>query len=672
LRASWSFVRGSSHAHHAGRTRGAVKTDDVHNLSLKETKAVSDTLLTYSLSTEPDPLQVSPPTGDVSCDPAGDPSCATLTILVSNNSDDIINCQSIDFGFSVGKNASDFSEDLTGVAINWPPGWNLAPDGNDFTATPKTATDGAIGKDGLTFTLSKMKVNKEPGTASLLITETASSLTADPPQPQDDRTTSLPLAKFPLAFAVSELKASPESPVDFGSSVTLSWVGTEGATYELRYEAADGSPVSITHTQDNPPQPLPANGNYQIGDLEIDTTFFLYVTLVVKGEDNPPKLERNCPVIVTRPKPQITFFQGMLRWEDDVQKLYLHWEATNANFCNLTGDSNNLGAKDDNYPPRISPPDGSTYTLTAGRFDSDAFDTSEITFHVPSVIAKANDSTIELTGSVAVSLDGAHLYASYYGGGDEGIRILDASTFQSLTSNVMQQFVGCIAVWPGQDSRLIVANVDPPTRLLYVLDAQTLQPVGEPVNPGLDSVSLAFSPDAARLYLIASNSNDISNNTLSVFDAGKLEPLGASLQLDYVPCGIAVSPDGQRIYVTSLRFHNATVNVHDGQSLGLVQQQGQVGTEPSSLCISPDGAQLYVLNSTELDPDPQILVLDAQTLQLASLIHLGQMGMGDLGAWPYNVAISPDGTRLYVVGSGSGWIGVFSPPLVTGGKPRAS
>jgi hypothetical protein len=46
---------------------------------------VSDTLLTYSLSTDPDPLQVSPPTGD--------PSLATLTILVSNSTSHIVNCR---------------------------------------------------------------------------------------------------------------------------------------------------------------------------------------------------------------------------------------------------------------------------------------------------------------------------------------------------------------------------------------------------------------------------------------------------------------------------------------------------------------------------------------------------------------------------------------------------
>jgi hypothetical protein len=319
-------------------------------------------LLTYKVSTNPDPLQVSPQSGDVSCDPPpGDASCATLTILVSNSSEDIINCQSIDFGFSVGKNASDFSEDLTGVAVTSPPGWNFTPDGNDFTATPKTATDGAIGKDGLTFTLSKMKVNKEPGTASLLITETASSPTADPPQPQDDRTTSLPLAKFPLEFKVSDLMFAPDPPLDFGGSVTLSWVGTEGATYELRYEGC--SPDPITQTKDNPPQPLPFNGNYKIDDLEKDTTFYLHVKLVVPGQDNPPTLERFVTVAVVQPQPKITSFTASFT----STKLILNWATTNAVSCTMSGDPHpvNLNSTDDSYFILWAASLSDTYTLTA-------------------------------------------------------------------------------------------------------------------------------------------------------------------------------------------------------------------------------------------------------------------------------------------------------------------
>jgi hypothetical protein len=314
---------------------------------------MSDTLLDYSLSTEPDPLQVSPPTVD--------PSLATLRILVSNSSDDLVNCKSIDFGFSVGENASDFSDDLSGVAVTSPPGWSVTQDGGDFTATPKTAAAGVIGRDGLTFTLSKMKVNKEPGTASLLITETAASPTAFPSQPEAPRTTSIALAKFPLAFKVSELKAKPPPPLKFGGSVTLSWVGTSGATYELRYEAADGSIVSVTHTKDG--QPLPANGSYHIDDLEKETTFYLHVTLVVKGQDDPPKLERFVTVAVAQPKPQITSFTT----GSTPRKLILRWETTNADSCAMSGDSHQLNpdSTDDSYSILWTDSPRDTYTLTA-------------------------------------------------------------------------------------------------------------------------------------------------------------------------------------------------------------------------------------------------------------------------------------------------------------------
>jgi hypothetical protein len=253
---------------------------------------MSATLLSYAVSGNQDPIQASPQDGD--------PSVLTLMIVVSNSTHELIDCQSISFGFLKGTDAKDLFSDATGIGTTHPKGWNLTQNGSLFTATPETAKDGQIGRDGLTFVLSGIKVNEQPGTTDMTITEVTAHNTA---------TFSYPLEKFPQQFEIGSLTAQPLI-VNEGSSTTLFWNGTGGGTYELMYANEDGNTVTIMHPEGEPDQPLPANGSYTIDKLKVTPTmtFYLLVTLQVAGQQEPLKAQRQCTVTVIPPKPTINSF----------------------------------------------------------------------------------------------------------------------------------------------------------------------------------------------------------------------------------------------------------------------------------------------------------------------------------------------------------------------------
>ncbi len=101
----------------------------------------------------------------------------------------------------------------------------------------------------------------------------------------------------------------------------------------------------------------------------------------------------------------------------------------------------------------------------------------------------------------------------------------------------------------------------------------------------------------------------------------------------------AVSKDGSRIFVSN--YWNNTVSVVD-TSTNSVTKTLNVQPFPASLAVSPDGTRLYV--NTVLSPNPGyvVQVLDiASGATLATIpLNVPQSGSG--------MAIAPDGSRLYV------------------------
>jgi gliding motility-associated-like protein len=211
------------------------------------------------------------------------------------------------------------------------------------------------------------------------------------------------------------------------------------------------------------------------------------------------------------------------------------------------------------------------------------------------------------------------------------------------------------------------------------------------VNTGNSPVTATITATSVEYAYIA---NFSTNNVFVVNTA-------TNAVIDTIPVGngpyaVAVSPDGTRAYVTN--YDDATVSVINTVTntviativVGVPPQNGMLGTDVEQIVVSPDNSRVYVacfnagtnqyisvintltntvINSASFDsiadycmaispdgtqlffgtrnPDPgQVLAVSTSTLQVLATITVGLN--------PYGVAVSPDGSLLYVVNSYAG------------------
>ncbi|NUR91439.1 MAG: hypothetical protein HOY71_45830 [Nonomuraea sp.] len=215
------------------------------------------TLLAYAITTDPAPLQVSPVSGN--------PSQGALTIVVSNNTSQVIYCEQIQFSFPIGPLAQDFTNTATGILTAAAPSgqWELTQTSDGvFTALPTAPEYQEITTDGLVFQIYNVVVNEQVGTFTLAVQETSSP---DGSQWRVE-TGAFDLAKFPYGFFFGNL--APSAPLaPYQGSVELTWTGSDGPTYTM--SSSDGTPpADVTDTRSWTSCPLTG-----------DTTFLLTASL---------------------------------------------------------------------------------------------------------------------------------------------------------------------------------------------------------------------------------------------------------------------------------------------------------------------------------------------------------------------------------------------------------
>ena len=289
-------------------------------------------LLTYAVSTDPIPLQVS--------------SAGALTIVANNldhysdqPTEDFVEVTSIVITLGAsGTGADELTSNPDAIVVTPPTSlinkkpvaWSVARDGTTFTFTPpaQTAKPGCQQKTqkyadvspntGLSFRFSGIPVNDNVGTVNLSIAEMACSpgdpnnTTLFPALPYEQRVGTLPVGKFPKNFAVGDLigcavGVTPCTPsVTSGGAVLLSWSGSP-ASYALTYgknitHHADGTALQPTDTYPNTAHSDPPL------TLTEQTTFLLTVRYTPPGSKTPLTVQRERTIIVTHTDPVIESF----------------------------------------------------------------------------------------------------------------------------------------------------------------------------------------------------------------------------------------------------------------------------------------------------------------------------------------------------------------------------
>lgn len=233
----------------------------------------SDTLLDYSLSTIPDPLQVSPGAGNI--------VYGSLSFVVSNGSGEDVTVSKLQFQIPIGTNAQELTSDTGGISYAASPSgqWSIAMTSNGvFTAIPQSSV--VVTTDGLVFQFYNIPINQQVGTVQIYVEETSSSASRD----SMISTAVFNVAKFPYGFFFTNLTAQVPM-VQEGQTVTLKWQGSDQATYTM-YWGSRNEDVTNVRSWTSPA-------------LTGDTTFLLRAGVISQGE--PLTLDLSTTVIVANP-----------------------------------------------------------------------------------------------------------------------------------------------------------------------------------------------------------------------------------------------------------------------------------------------------------------------------------------------------------------------------------
>jgi hypothetical protein len=240
----------------------------------------SNTLLTYSLNTLPDPLQASPTDGNI--------VYGMLSFVVSNSGTTVVNLSQLQFNLSTpGTLAQQLTTNPEAIlwATNPSDVWNITMTSPGvFLFISQSGSPIPVSTDGMVIQFYNIPVNQQPGTVAINVNETASN-TSNPTQV---RTATFAVAKFPYGFYFADF-TSQVPMVQAGNTVTLTWQGSDNATYSMQWSEA----VSVNVT-DVRAWVSPALAN--------DTTFVLQASVVSQGETVTTYLSTT--VIVANPELQ--------------------------------------------------------------------------------------------------------------------------------------------------------------------------------------------------------------------------------------------------------------------------------------------------------------------------------------------------------------------------------
>jgi hypothetical protein len=262
-------------------------------------------MLTYAVIADPSPIHTA---GDLQGD-----SDASFTVLITNRTHQTVNVTEIVLQLPEGARAADLTGDPTIIHSTAPMDttdrqvgkWGSTLEGGGrIRISPKISGEGKINpRDGLSFTISKIAVNKAPGSLDLKIIETI----LDGKGGSVKRSTTVQLDKLPpTGFSVGDLVANP-SIIKAGGNTTLAWSGSKDAIYAIIFSNGTGE---VSQKFDKPPY------QYSVKNLQETTTFYLARII---GEKATVLRERTVTVIqpTPTPVPTVTSNEGDPDYIDD-------------------------------------------------------------------------------------------------------------------------------------------------------------------------------------------------------------------------------------------------------------------------------------------------------------------------------------------------------------------
>ncbi len=256
-----------------------------------------------------------------------------------------------------------------------------------------------------------------------------------------------------------------------------------------------------------------------------------------------------------------------------------------------------------------------------------------------------------LPQSARLTRDGKHLIVVEGGDAGAGLTVLDPQTLAEQAHAKLDGAFGDIAL-DGSPDGYWVAGAGTDTLMHFAGDATTPdRTIALPA--GFWATAVALSPDGKVLAA----SGDLVDR-VALISAADGTLLG-SVKTGRHPNGLAFTRDGAKLYVAN--WGERSVSVIDVASRA-VRKTIEVGLHPEKLLLSPNGRLVYV-SETDDDTIGTIVVgSDGEAHPATSkLVPTSRRGLGlePTGKSPTAMALSRDGTRLFVACSAENAVEVY-------------
>jgi DNA-binding beta-propeller fold protein YncE len=293
---------------------------------------------------------------------------------------------------------------------------------------------------------------------------------------------------------------------------------------------------------------------------------------------------------------------------------------------------------------------------------------SQQLYHVQSFSVSSQDTTP--TG-IAFKPDGTKMYI-VGGSGDDVNEYTLSSAWDVSTASYVQNFSVAaeeltpegIAFKPDGTKMYIVGGSGDDV-YEYTLSAawdvstasyvQNFSVAAEELNPtGLD-----FKPDGTKMYIVGSAGDDVNEYTLSsawdISTASYVQSFSVATQ-DSIPDEIAFKPDGTKMYIVGGSgddVNEYTLSSAWDVSTASYVQNFSVATQdttPKGIAFKPDGTKMYIVGAAGDDVYEYTL---SSAWDVSTALYSGiSFSVSSRESGPTGIAFKPDGTKMYIVGSG--------------------
>ena len=168
-----------------------------------------------------------------------------------------------------------------------------------------------------------------------------------------------------------------------------------------------------------------------------------------------------------------------------------------------------------------------------------------------------------------------------------------------------------------------------------------------------------FKPDGTKMYVLGTTGDDVNEYTLSTawdVSTATYTNVSATLTQDTLPNDLSFSPDGTTLFILGLTndtvYQYSLSTAWDVTTISYASKSFSVTTQenaPTGMWMKPDGTTMYIIGTTN-DTVYQYTLGTAWDISTASYASISY-GFTAQEPTPVAIALSNDGTKMYIIGS---------------------